>query len=152
MTVGAMESTVTSVTQAVEVGLDGAVDDGLDDDMLLKQGIHPWYYIRFHHIIFPKIMVLHHIIFLMIFQFWYSITPYSSWYGISHTKESQQILFRHIMFHSLKASFFLPFPFPKNQASQGKYYGPLPADVESLGSWTVVQWGRVIEGFHRLET
>ena len=34
---GAMESTVTSVTQAVEVGL----DDGLDDDMFLKKGIHP---------------------------------------------------------------------------------------------------------------
>ena len=45
MTVGAMESTVTSVTQAVEVGLDGAVDDGLDNAMFLKQGIHPWYYI-----------------------------------------------------------------------------------------------------------
>ena len=46
MTVGAMESTVTSVTQAVEVGWpDGAVDDGLDDAMFLEQGIHPWYYI-----------------------------------------------------------------------------------------------------------
>ena len=38
---GAMESTVTSVTQAVEVGLDVAVDDGLDDAMFLEQGIHP---------------------------------------------------------------------------------------------------------------
>ena len=28
---------------------------------------------------------------------------------------------------------YLPLPFPKSQASEGKYYGPLPADVESLG-------------------
>ena len=49
------------------------------------------------------------------------------------------------MFPSLKASFFSPFPFPKSQASEGKYYGPLPADVESLGNLNGATNGRVIE-------